>query len=59
MRLLSVHPGATVDEIAAATGFDLVIPDRVPTTREPTVEELRLIREVIDPRGARYREVPA
>jgi acyl CoA:acetate/3-ketoacid CoA transferase beta subunit len=59
MRLLSVHPGATVDEIAAATGFDLVIPDRVPTTREPTAEELRLIREVIDPRGARYREVPA
>jgi acyl CoA:acetate/3-ketoacid CoA transferase beta subunit len=59
MRLLSVHPGVTVDEVVAATGFDLVIGDGVPATREPTAEELRLIREVIDPSGARYREVPA
>jgi acyl CoA:acetate/3-ketoacid CoA transferase beta subunit len=59
MRLLSVHPGVTVDEVVAATGFDLVIPAEVPVTREPTAEELRLIREVIDPKGTRYREVPA
>jgi acyl CoA:acetate/3-ketoacid CoA transferase beta subunit len=59
MRLLSVHPGVTVDEVVAATGFDLVIPENVPATREPTAEELRLIREVIDPKGVRYQEVPA
>jgi acyl CoA:acetate/3-ketoacid CoA transferase beta subunit len=59
MRLLSVHPGVTVDEVVAATGFDLVIGDDVPTTREPTAEELYLIREVIDPASSRYREVPA
>jgi acyl CoA:acetate/3-ketoacid CoA transferase beta subunit len=59
MRLLSVHPGVTVDEVVAATGFELVIGDDVPATREPAAEELRLIREVIDPHGARYREVPA
>jgi acyl CoA:acetate/3-ketoacid CoA transferase beta subunit len=59
MRLLSVHPGVSVDEVVKATGFDLVIPDDVPVTREPTAEELGLIRDVIDPRGARYREVPA
>jgi acyl CoA:acetate/3-ketoacid CoA transferase beta subunit len=59
MRLLSVHPGVSVDEVVAATGFDLVIGPDVPTTRLPTAEELRLIREVIDPRGARYGEVPA
>jgi len=58
MRLLSVHPGVTVAEVVAATGFDLVIGDDVPVTREPTAEELRLIREVIDPGGARYAEVP-
>jgi acyl CoA:acetate/3-ketoacid CoA transferase beta subunit len=58
MRLLSVHPGVAVHEVVAATGFDLVIPDRVPATRVPTAEELRLIREVIDPKGVRYREVP-
>ena len=59
MRLLSVHPGVTVAEVVAATGFDLVIADDVPVTRPPTVEELRLIRDVIDPKGARYQEVPA
>ena len=59
MRLLSVHPGVSLDEVIAATGFDLVIPDDVPATREPTEAELTLIREVIDPAGARYQEVPA
>jgi acyl CoA:acetate/3-ketoacid CoA transferase beta subunit len=59
MRLLSVHPGVTVPEVVAATGFDLVIGDDVPVTRQPTAEELRLIRDVIDPSGARYAEVPS
>jgi hypothetical protein len=31
----------------------------VPTTREPTAEELRLVREVIDPDNTRAREVAA
>jgi acyl CoA:acetate/3-ketoacid CoA transferase beta subunit len=58
LRLLSLHPGVTLDEVVAATGFDLVIGGDVPSTREPTAEELHLIRDVIDPDGARYREVP-
>ncbi len=58
MRLRSVHPGVTVDDVAAATGFDLVIPDDVPNSRLPTADELELIREVIDPAGLREREVP-
>ncbi|MBX6751344.1 MAG: CoA-transferase [Micromonosporaceae bacterium] len=57
MRIRSVHPGVTVDEVLAATGFPLIVGDEVPTTREPDETELRLIREVIDPHGARYREV--
>ncbi|MEU2299010.1 CoA-transferase [Streptomyces antibioticus] len=57
MRLVSVHPGVTVEQVREATGFDLVVPDRVPYTREPTAAELRLIREVIDPDGIRAREV--
>ncbi|WP_433087769.1 CoA-transferase subunit beta [Dactylosporangium sp. CA-052675] len=57
MRLVSVHPGVTVEEVVAATGFDLVVPAEVPQTREPAEDELRLIREVIDPKGARSREV--
>ncbi|MCX4582870.1 CoA-transferase subunit beta [Streptomyces sp. NBC_01481] len=57
MRLASVHPGVTVEQIHQATGFTLTIPHGVPYTREPTGAELRLIREVIDPKGLREREV--
>lgn len=59
MRLLSVHPGVTVDEVREATGFPLVVEGEVAETRLPTDEELRLIREVLDPRGLRDKEVPA
>ncbi|MER7172944.1 CoA-transferase subunit beta [Streptomyces mesophilus] len=59
MRLASLHPGVTVDEVAEATGFALVVPEDVPRTREPSAHELELIREVIDPRALRDREVPA
>jgi len=59
MRLASVHPGVTVDDVRAATGFDLVVPDEVPDTRMPTPEELDLLRTVLDPKGARDREVPS
>lgn len=58
MRLRSAHPGVSVDEIVAATGFTLEIPSEVPTTREPSLEELMLIREMLDPKGLRFREVP-
>jgi acyl CoA:acetate/3-ketoacid CoA transferase beta subunit len=57
MRLVSVHPGVMVRDISAATGFELVVPDDVPPTREPTAEELQLIRSVIDPDGTRDAEV--
>lgn len=59
MRLRTLHPGVTAEQVAEATGFALTVPDEVPHTREPTAEELRLIREVVDPKGARDREVPA
>jgi hypothetical protein len=47
-----------VAEVVASTGFDLAIDGAVPQTREPAPEELRLIRDVIDPRGLRNGEVP-
>lgn len=58
MRLRSVHPGVTVDDVVAATGFELVIPADVAESRIPTPEELELLETVIDRDGARYREVP-
>jgi acyl CoA:acetate/3-ketoacid CoA transferase beta subunit len=59
MRLRSVHPGVTVAEVVEATGFPLVIPDGIAVTRRPTVAELALIRDRLDPDGHRDREVPA
>ncbi|MFB7938892.1 CoA-transferase subunit beta [Streptomyces sp. NPDC056049] len=59
MRLRSLHPGVTVEQVREATGFALVVPEEIPYTRDPTAEELRLIREEIDPRGLRDREVRA
>jgi acyl CoA:acetate/3-ketoacid CoA transferase beta subunit len=59
MRLRSVHPGVSVDDVIASTGFALVIPDHVEETRAPTEEELRLLREVIDPAGLGKKELKA
>ncbi|MEU8688930.1 CoA-transferase [Streptomyces sp. NPDC048665] len=58
MRLASLHPGVSVEQVREATGFALAVPDEVPRTREPAEAELRLIRELLDPGGARTREVP-
>jgi acyl CoA:acetate/3-ketoacid CoA transferase beta subunit len=57
MRLRSVHPGVSVEEIVEATGFELAVPSDVPETRLPTPVEIDLIRTVIDPRGQRDREI--
>ncbi|CAL9320338.1 CoA-transferase [Streptomyces olindensis] len=59
MRLASLHPGVTVEQVREATGFELAVPEEVPPTREPTARELRLIREVLDPAGTRAGEVAA
>ena len=63
MRFVSVHPGVTVDDVQAESGFEIALPasggaGEVPTTREPTDTELMLIRNVLDPKGLRDREVP-
>jgi len=57
MRLRSIHPGVTIDDVVENTGFELVIQGKTPETRLPTDDELRLIREKIDPKGLLSREV--
>ncbi|MDC0770037.1 CoA-transferase subunit beta [Streptomyces sp. HD] len=59
MRPVSLHPGVSPEQVREATSFELAVPDDVPRTRRPTPEELRLIREVIDPGNTRAREVGA
>jgi acyl CoA:acetate/3-ketoacid CoA transferase beta subunit len=58
MRAVSLHPGVTRDEVTAATTFAVDL-STVETSREPTADELRLIREVLDPESLRDKEVPA
>jgi acyl CoA:acetate/3-ketoacid CoA transferase beta subunit len=61
LRLLSVHPGVTLDDVREASGCDLHVDadGPVPETRLPSAEELVLVNEVLDPRGLRFEEVPS
>lgn len=49
MRLSSLYPGVAVEEVRMNTGFELEVPGDLKTTPVPSSEELRLLREVIDP----------
>jgi glutaconate CoA-transferase subunit B len=49
MTLVSVHPGVTVEQVRANTEWNLHVADDLAVTEEPTVDELRLIREELDP----------
>ena len=57
MRALSLHPGVSADEVAENTGFEVAGLAEAGVTRTPSDEELRLIREVLDPKGLREKEV--
>ncbi len=57
MRLRSVHPGVSESDVVKSTGFPLTIPASLAETRLPTDEELRLIREVLDPKGEARKEL--
>lgn len=52
MRLKSVHPGVSVEDVVTNTGFEIIIPQAVPQTEAPSKEELQVLRERIDVRGA-------
>ena len=51
VKLLSLHPGVTVEEVVENSGFDIIIPDRIEVSPEPADEDLRILREEIDPAG--------
>lgn len=56
MRLTHLHPGVDLDRVVKKTGFELDIAPELSTTEPPMDEELRLLREVIDPLGVRRLE---
>jgi len=51
MRVESLHPGITKEQVIANTGFEMLFVDPVPQTPEPTDHELKVLREVVDPMG--------
>jgi len=58
MRLVSAHPGVAPSEVEDATSFALETAG-AGVTREPSAAELALIREVLDPKSSREKEVPS
>ncbi|TDA63675.1 MAG: CoA synthetase [Clostridia bacterium] len=58
LRLKSVHPGVSTDEVLDNTGFDLIVPDHVPQTQPPTEQELNILRTEVDPKGILIHEEP-
>ena len=56
MRVVSLHPGVTLERVQEKTGFIVHAAGEIAVTPAPTAEELRLIREVIDPQGLRRLE---
>ncbi len=53
MRIKSLHTGVPLEDVVGSTGFELIIPESVPETENPSEDEIRLIREEIDPLGMR------
>ncbi|MBT8766023.1 CoA-transferase subunit beta [Metapseudomonas boanensis] len=56
MRVRSLHPGVTAAEVQAATSFPLHLPESIPTTAAPTLEQLILIQQ-LDPHNLRASQI--
>lgn len=50
-KIESLHPGVAADTVVENTGFELEVPKAIPETEKPTVEQVRLLREEVDPYG--------
>ena len=57
MRAVSLHPGVQAEQVAENTSFEVYGLADAETTRLPNAEEQRLLREVIDPKSLRDKEV--
>lgn len=51
MQLLATQPGVSVNDVIENTGFELIIPEHVDENPPPTQEELRILRDEVDPEG--------
>ena len=51
MKVESIHPGCTKDEIVENTGFELLWPAKVEESEPPSQTELEILRQQVDPEG--------
>jgi glutaconate CoA-transferase subunit B len=51
LKLISLHPGVSIADVKDSSSFEIIIPDKVETSPEPSEEHLRILREEIDPAG--------
>jgi short subunit dehydrogenase-like uncharacterized protein len=58
MRVRSLHPGVTLEQVRDATAFDLVVEGAPPTTTMPSTQELSLLRTRVDRRRTLQRKFP-
>ena len=49
MRVVSLHPGASFEAVQGNTGFPLLKADTVTATEPPTLRELAILRDEVDP----------
>jgi acyl CoA:acetate/3-ketoacid CoA transferase beta subunit len=51
LKLISLHPGVSIDEVKENSNFDITIPEDIETSPEPTEKHLKILRQEIDPAG--------
>jgi glutaconate CoA-transferase subunit B len=57
MRLGSIHPEIDLNTVKESTGFELILPSKIVETEPPTIKEIKLLREKVDPLNIRKLEV--
>lgn len=56
IRLVSLHPGVSVEQVVENTGFEVLIPDEVPDTAMPSEQDLQIMQQV-DPNNLRLTAI--
>ena len=57
MKLGSIHPGVDLETVIGSTGFELITQNELKETLPPTIKEIQLLREKVDPLNIRKLEV--
>ena len=59
MKVGTIHPGIDIETVKENTSFELIFPENLKVTKPPTVKEINLLREKVDPLEIRKLEILA